>query len=163
MSRYFPLFIDLTGRKILLFGAGTIAARRLRGLVSFGAQVTVVAPEVSAAIQTIAEQFEDVRVEQRRYQLGEIAEADFVLSCCDDQETDRLIYQECRSKGIPVNIASDRTLCDFYFPALIEQEELTIGVCSGGEDHTRVRQVSAQLRAVLREEEDNADDSNWKP
>ena len=42
---YFPLFVDLRGKKILIAGAGKIAARRATALVEFGADVTVVAPE----------------------------------------------------------------------------------------------------------------------
>ena len=70
----------------------------------------------------------------------------FVLSATDDRETDRSVYEECKEKGIPVNIASDQTMCDFQFPALIQQEDLVIGVNSGGRDHRKVRRISEKIR-----------------
>ena len=42
---YFPLFIDLTRKKILVAGGGAIALRRVRTLLRFGADIHVIAPE----------------------------------------------------------------------------------------------------------------------
>ena len=47
----FPLFIDLKDKKVLIVGAGAIAARRATVLVEFGAKVTVVAPEEGSGVQ----------------------------------------------------------------------------------------------------------------
>ena len=55
MSRYFPLFIDLEKKKITVIGAGTIASRRIRTLLNFGAQITVLAPEASEEVRKLAE------------------------------------------------------------------------------------------------------------
>jgi siroheme synthase-like protein len=152
MSRYFPLFVDLTGKTVLLFGAGKIAARRLRGLVEFGAIVTVTAPEIGKDVRALAQSYpQQITLRERRYQPGEIAEAVLVLSAIADPEADRQIFEECRQKRIPVNLASDQTRCDFYFPALVQQDDLILGVSSGGTDHRKVRRVSAWLRRQLAE------------
>ena len=42
---YFPLFVDLNEKQIVVVGAGTIAKRRIRTLVSFTNHLTVIAPE----------------------------------------------------------------------------------------------------------------------
>ncbi len=160
MSAYFPLFVSLTDKKILLYGAGSIAARRLNGLVRYGARVTVVAPHIGDTVRELIERYpSQITLEERRYVCGEIADADLVLSATDDRTADAQIYDECRRKHIPVNIASDQTQCDFYFPALIEVDGLTIGVSSGGTDHKKVRRVSAAIRRALAEQEEpHADD-----
>ena len=49
MSRYFPLFVDLEQEKIVVVGAGRIAERRIRTLLSFDARITVLAPEATEA------------------------------------------------------------------------------------------------------------------
>ena len=56
MSRYFPLFIDLEGKKIAVVGAGKIASRRIRTLLEFGAELTVLAPEASEEVRCLAEE-----------------------------------------------------------------------------------------------------------
>lgn len=154
---YFPLFVDLQDKPVALYGAGQIAARRLCGLLRFGAQVTVTAPEISEEIRVLAQKYAaQVTLMQARYTAGSIPKVMLALSATNDPDTDRQIYAECRTKGIPVNIASDQSLCDFYFPALVEQDGIVAGISSGGADHKRVRQVSAAIREVLaREEEKN--------
>ena len=54
MGRYFPLFVDLEGKKVVVVGAGTIAGRRIRTLLDFGARITVIAPEAVDQIRTLA-------------------------------------------------------------------------------------------------------------
>lgn len=152
---WFPLFIDLKGKSVVMYGAGQIAARRLRGLLRFGAQVTVIAPDLSDEVRALAQEYtQSMTLRVQRYQPGRIPDAALVLSATDDPQTDREIAAECRAKGIPVNIASDQSLCDFYFPALVEQDGIVAGISSGGADHKRVRRVSAAIRAVLAEEEE---------
>ena len=50
---FFPIFLDLTGKRILVVGAGRIATRRIRTLLPFGAALTVVASEPSDEISSI--------------------------------------------------------------------------------------------------------------
>ncbi len=153
---WFPLFVNLEGKPVALYGAGHIAARRLGGLLRFGARVTVTAPEISEEVRALAREYENqVELIAQRYQPDSIPDAVLVLSATDDPDADRQIYEECRSKGIPVNIASNQALCDFYFPALVEQDDIVAGISSGGVDHKRVKHVSAAIRAALTVEKEN--------
>lgn len=150
MSPYFPLFVSLSNKKILVFGAGRIAARRVAALLRYGAVVTVVAPQVRDEIRELQKNSAgQLLVEQRAYCRSEIQEdhADYVLAVTDDWEVNRMICRECRHKEIPVNNASDSGQCDFYFPALIEQDGLVIGVTSTDGDHRKVAEFCKGLRA----------------
>lgn len=145
-SRYFPIFIDLSEKTCIVYGGGTIAARRVSGLLRFGARVTVYAVRLGEDLQELSLTYPKTLVlREQPYQPG-IPDADFVFSCTDDRCVDEAIHKECRKRGIPVNIASDRSLCDFYFPALVEQEDMVIGICSGGRNHRKVREFAARLR-----------------
>lgn len=152
-EKYFPLYISMKGRRCLVYGGGQIASRRIGALLRFGAEVWVTAPRVCDAIWKYRLQYPgQCRIVEDIYRPG-IVEADFVLACTDVEEVQEEIYRECRSRGILVNLASDQNKCDFFFPALVEQEELVIGVCSGGTDHSRVRRMAQKLRMWLEEQE----------
>lgn len=143
---YFPIFIDLKGKRCILYGGGEIAVRRAKGLLRFGARVLVIAPRIGDGMERLMQEYPGrLKADYTCYKKG-IPEGDFVFSCTDDPKADREIYQECKTRGIPVNIASDQSLCDFLFPALAEGDGLVVGISSGGRDHKKVRQFSKKLR-----------------
>lgn len=154
MSGYFPLFFHIEQKRFRVFGAGSVAARRVEGLLRHGAFVTVAAPRIDEGIRALEKQYPGTLVvEQRAYRMSEIQddETDYVLAATDDPQVNLAICRECRHKNIPVNNASDRSACDFYFPALAEEENIIIGVASTDGDHERVARVGAALREILKE------------
>ena len=82
---------------------------------------------------------------------------ELVLAATDSRPTDHMIWEICKKNHIWVNVASDQTLCDFHFPALIETDEIVTGVTSNSGNHRKVREVSAKIREVLDAENKNLD------
>jgi len=147
----FPLFVDISGWNVLVFGGGGIAARRVRTLSLFGPSVRIISDGLCPSLA------EDLPAgctwEQRRYIPGEIprdGSVRMVLAATGDPEVNRQITAECRGKGIPANNASDREDCDFYFPAVIQEDNMILGLTSDGSDHRKVRKTAAQLRDFFR-------------
>ena len=151
MSTYFPLFFDLQGRNVRVFGGGMIATRRVEVLLESGANVRVVSPEMTGALERLASQQERLSLDYRKYCSGELAKEDIVLAATNDEHVNTEIYEECRQKQIPVNVASDKEKCDFYFPALIREGNLVIGVTAGGEDHRKVAEAAKKIRGLFKE------------
>lgn len=150
METYFPIFINLEGKKIQVFGGGKIAARRVLTLLQFGARVQVTAPEISDTLKQAAEQEGFLTLEYRGYQTGELQDADFVLAATCDDKVNEMIFQECRHKEIPVNVASDQEKCDFYFPGVAKHGEITVGVTAGGKNHKKAAEVTENIRELLK-------------
>ena len=154
MSRYFPLFIDLEKKKITVIGAGTIASRRIRTLLNFGAQITVLAPEASEEVRKLAEKG---RLVWRKGAYapglpGLLEDAVFVLAATDDREVNEAVRQECRTLGVPVNLSDDRKKCDFYSGNRFRSRHR--GRCHGGGkgSQTCERSDRADKRAAVQRE-----------
>ncbi|WP_182430608.1 bifunctional precorrin-2 dehydrogenase/sirohydrochlorin ferrochelatase [Clostridium sp. OM02-18AC] len=160
---YFPLFVDLQGKNILIVGAGKIAARRATVLVEFGADVTVVAPEANAfsngsnknqqspwecrsvSVPTLAE--EGALVWKRRiFEAQDLNQKFLVLAATNDPAVNDEIARLCHERGIPVNHAGDQSQCDFQFPAIARRDPVVIGINAGGKNHRLVKRVAAGLR-----------------
>jgi len=156
-QRYFPFFIDITGKKVLVAGAGSIALRRVSALLRFCAVITVVAPQMREEFQKLQRQYGEDRLHLEQKECGpeHIKGYDLVLTATDSQKTDHMIWEACKKHHVWVNVASDQSLCDFRFPALAETEELVVGITSNTGDHKKVRSVSAQIREVLETENYN--------
>ena len=144
---YFPMFIDLTDRKIFVAGGGRIARRRIEALVKFGADIHVAAPQVGREIALLAEEGK-IKILLREYRPSDLDGMEFAIAATDDREVNRAVYAECRKRGIPVNVADDKTLCDFYFPALVLTDDVVIGIGSGGESPGRVKEVRQRIEKL---------------
>lgn len=145
---YFPMFIDLKDKKILVAGGGSIALRRVRTLLKFGADVSIVSPRLCEELIQLEEEGE-ITVELREYRTGDIDGAEIVLAATDNHEVNRRIWEECRAAGITVNTADDRNLCDFYFPSVVMTDDTVIGINCGGMDHAKVKETRKKIEKTL--------------
>lgn len=149
---YFPLFVDIRGKKILIVGAGTIAARRAEALLGFGPDLTVVAPEISEKILELAKKG-CLQVRTRAYKTGDCQGCWMVLAASDDRNLNAQVCKEAKEAGAVVNNASDRTQCDFYFPGLIRRGPAVIGINAGGADHKLAKALRIQIEKGLKSPE----------
>lgn len=141
---YFPMFVDLSEKRALVVGAGRIAARRVGTLMAFCGHIRVVAPEVSPEMAAL-----DVDVARRRFEVGDLEGADLVLAATDDIRLNAEIARLCRQRGVPVNVSSDRTLCDFYFPGVAMAGNVVAGISASGVDHRLAHRATGAVREAL--------------
>lgn len=144
------MFIDLTDKKILVAGGGTIALRRIRTLLKFRADIRVIAPELCEELAQLEEEGK-IAAERREYRTPDIDGVQIVLAATDDHEVNRRIWEECRAAGVTVNVADDRSLCDFYFPSIVMTEDTVIGINCGGEDHAKVKETRIKIEEMFGE------------
>lgn len=152
----FPVFIPLKGKKILVVGGGKVANRRVRSLLPFGADITVIAPEVAGHLVEYEKEGK-IQIRRHRFTKEDLEGQPFaVLAATDKKEINETITFLCRERFIFVNNASDAQMCDFYFPALARRETVIAGVCGDGSDHREVARAAEKIRKCLeREDEDN--------
>ena len=146
---YFPLFVDLNEKQIVVVGAGTIAKRRIRTLVSFTNHLTVIAPEVNRELLDM-EKAGMLRIKRKNYERKDIYDADYVIAATNDHQINSDIYSACKCMGITVNVCSDKTKCDFYFPGIAKDGDTVVGITSGGGDHRLAAKISVAVRQILR-------------
>ncbi len=143
-SPRFPLFVDLTGKKVVLVGGGTIAARRIATLRLFGCEIEVVAPELKCSP-------EGLLWKQRAYTSGDLEGACLAIAATDSRSVNHQVGMDAGELGIPVSVADCESECTFYFPAVCTGENLIAGVVSGGKDHHRTARAAKAIRRALEE------------
>ena len=145
-TAYFPLFVDMRGKKILVIGGGSIAERRISALSSYGADITVISPEVTEVIERLAS-----RCVKKKYQNGDIAaEKPFlVIAATDDRQANHEAMLEAVSLDINISVADRREECTCYFPAIAENENFIAGLVSKNGDHSGVKQTAEKIRRLL--------------
>lgn len=141
---FFPMFVDLAKKHVLVVGAGHIAARRIETLKLFCDDITVMAPEIRPEIEGMG-----VALRRRPYEPADLDGADLVIAATDDSALNAEIAQDCRALGIPVNVISDQTLCDFYFPGVSVSGPVVAGVTASGTDHRLAKRATEAVRDAL--------------
>ena len=147
---YFPLFVDLSEKKVYVIGAGTIAKRRIRSLIDFTDCLTVVAPEVNPELNSL-EQEKKIMILRKKFKLQDITDADLVIAATNDHTLNNDIYEFCRENNIMVNVCNDKEKCDFYFPGLAMKDNVVVGVTANGTNHKMARKVVEKIREMLEE------------
>ena len=140
----FPMFVELAGRQVLIFGGGTVACRRASSLLPFGPELRVIAPAVVPELEALG-----VPISRRSYVPGELERPFLVLAATDDPAVNAAIAAEARAKGAWANNASDHRDCAFFFPALALSPELTVGITGTGENHGRVKAAAEKIRELV--------------
>lgn len=151
-KQYFPLFMDISDKKIVVVGAGKIAARRVKTLVDFGAAIVVVAPQISPELEQL-EQEHKITIIRREYQREDIYDAWMVLATTDNHKLNEEIYSVAKCLGALVNVASNREKCDFHFPGIVKKDSYVVGINASGKDHHGAAVLREKISEVLEEYE----------
>jgi len=143
---YLPLFHDVRGANALVVGGGTVAFRKIRALLSRGAAVTVVATELSRPVQELARHGE-IHAITGAFRPDHIDGASLVFAATSDAHVNARVSREAKLRNIPVNVADAPELCSFILPAIVQGEEYTLAVSTGGKNPG----VARSLREFLEE------------
>ena len=148
MSAYYPVFLDLTDRPVLVVGGGPVAEGKVEGLLAAGANVTVVSPTVTPRLAGWAAAG---RIEYlpRPYQDGDVAGRRLALVATDDPAVSGAVAAEGRERGIWVNAADEPARCDFILPAVIRRGRLVVAVSTGGASPAAARAIREELEGYL--------------
>jgi len=143
-NTYLPISLSMKNRRCLIVGGGRVALRKVENLLNYEADITVIAPEVEERIGYFASK-DLLKLEKREYESPEASEYNLVISASNDDELNKLVYDDCQASGTPANIVDNPQLCDFIFPAVVRRDYLTVSVSSDG----KAPFLSGNLRLIL--------------
>ena len=135
--------LNLTDRRVVVFGGGTVAQRRLGLLVASGAAVHVISREVTPAVEGMATAGQ-ITLELRPYQEGDLEGAWYAIASTDEPETNAAIVAEAERHRVFCVRADNAKHGTAVTPASAEYDGMRIGVLAGG-DHRR----SAAVRTAV--------------
>ncbi len=163
----YPVILDVSGRRCLVVGGGPVAARRALGLLVSGARVTVVAPEVVTAIDRLAAATPTggtdrstgpagtggtggaLEIVRRRYQAGEAARYDLVVTATGAPAVDRAVVSDALAAAVPVNSADQDSPGSVQLPAVHRDGPVVVAVSTGGASPALARWLRDRIAGSL--------------
>ncbi len=128
--KLYPIMMNLEGKRVVVIGGGSVAARKVSSLLESGAVPAVISPELRDGLKALShegkidwlpERFEEASLDQ-------YPDTVLIFGATDRRDVNLKIHKAAKDRKIPCNIADVPDLCTFIVPAVITQGELMIAV-----------------------------------
>jgi len=134
---YFPFFIDVSEKKIIVTGSGKKAQDKVEKMKPFCRNIIVI---------TSSEKVIGGECWERM-----LSDAFAVVAAEENMEANAAVVRYCREQKIPVNAVDNPEFCDFFFPSVISEGELSIGISTGVTVPAAAAEIRRRVEKVLPE------------
>jgi siroheme synthase-like protein len=144
--QFLPVSLNITGKKIVLIGGGSVAFHKASTLRRFTDAVKVVAPEFHSGFASLP-----VELAQKAYEPDDLAGAFLAYICTENEALNEAVKNDCAARGILASVCDNPSRCDFISPAIHKDENVTIAVSSSAQSVRQSINIRNQIRALIEE------------
>ena len=130
MAKY-PIFLELSGRRVVVIGGGAVAVRKARALLAAGARLVVVAEYVDDVLTALC-QGTNAKLIKSKYSKDYLTGAVLAIAATNDAQQNKQIYKDCQELEVLCNVVDGPELCDFFVPAVVKRGDLQIAIGTEG-------------------------------
>ena len=150
---WFPLFINLENKKVLVIGGGKVAAKKIEKILEYGADITVVTENV---VEEKLLKLENVKIENNKKIENDKAKIEklvkgyfLVIAATDNEELNENIANVCDSNGMLINNVSSKVKMNAMFGGIVKNSEFQIAISTSGKNCKRSRAMKSEIQKVL--------------
>ncbi|HLG30601.1 MAG TPA: bifunctional precorrin-2 dehydrogenase/sirohydrochlorin ferrochelatase, partial [Candidatus Brocadiales bacterium] len=122
MPKYYPINLNIQGKKCVIIGGGEVAYRKACSLKDADAEVTVVCPEPCPELT----KEKDITLIKKRYDESDLDGAFLIIAATDDADVNRNVFQDASKRNLLVNVVDCPELCSFIVPSSVVRGDLCI-------------------------------------
>ena len=148
---YYPMFLNISGKKCVVVGGGRVALRKVRALLEHGASIEVISPDLCPELIELAERGR-IHTSRRHYQPGDLQKALIAIAATDNSDINQQVVKEAQSEAVLVNVADDLENSDFIVPSYARRGGVTIAVSTAGRSPALARKIRTRLEKELGDE-----------
>ena len=149
--RYYPINLNIKNRNCLVVGGGGVGTRKVMMLLKCGADVTVISPEFSEKLLSLAEKGA-ITLKKRSYHPSDLEDMLIVFGASSNADLNRQIATDARRLNLLCNIADSPENCDFIVPSTLTRGDLTLAISTSGKSPALARKLRRQLEKEIGEE-----------
>lgn len=145
---HFPLFLNLRGRRVLVVGAGLVAARKIALLLSAGARITVVAKSAHPSVRAQADQGH-VTLHLCPFEAQWLQGVWLVIAATNDEALNAAVAQAAAARQLWCNVVDDAARSSAQVPAIVDRAPVTIAISSGGAAPVIARRLRERIESLV--------------
>lgn len=151
MPNYYPIYIDLEDKPVLVVGGGTVALRKVTTLLQYGALVRIVSPKLVPELHDLVDD-NKCQWMTKEYSIEDIGDALLVFSCTEKEDVNFKVAQDAKALKRLINAVDDPKNCTFIVPSIMKKGDLTIAVSTGGSSPMAARLIRQELEEIYGDE-----------
>jgi len=148
---YYPILVDLRGKKVLVVGGGNVARRKIGSLLAHGAMVEVVAKELDPEVAAWAEKGL-IKYSGQAFSESPLETFFMVIAATNDASFNRQVSRMAQEHGLLVNAVDQPSDCNFIVPSVLRRGDLVVAVSSSGKSPAFARKTREDLEQQFGEE-----------
>jgi len=141
---YYPIFVDLKDKKVVVVGGGNVAQRKIDTLLQCGADVYIISRELSPELQKCLEEGK-IKLLGRRFSKGYLQDAFLIIASTDDSKLNRRVSSVARDMGILVNVVDLPADSNFIVPSVVKRGDLLIAISTSGKSPAMAKRIREGL------------------
>jgi len=149
--RYYPVNLDIKGRKCLVIGGGEVGTRKVKSLLECMASVTVVSPAASEKLLKLSG-LDMITLIKRSYVESDLEGMFLVICATDDEKLNRQVSRDAEKLNMLCNIADRPEACNFILPSVVKRGDLVISISTSGKSPAYAEKLRKDLEKQYGEE-----------
>ncbi|NIA08823.1 MAG: bifunctional precorrin-2 dehydrogenase/sirohydrochlorin ferrochelatase [Nitrospiraceae bacterium] len=145
---YYPLFIDLKKKKVLVVGGGDVAERKVKGLLDTQACIKLVSPKITDSLEKWVSKGLIDHI-AREFVPGDLDSAWLVIAATDDPIVQEAVYREASAHRIFCNVVDQPELCSFIVPSTVRRGDLCLAISTGGKSPALAQHLRRKFEKEL--------------
>jgi len=148
---YYPVFLDLNGQKVLVVGGGEVAERKVKSLLLYGCEISIISPHLTAYLKELV-------VKKKIYHIPHeslnafLDDAFIVIAATDDSTLNSQIASQSKERGILVNVVDEPSNCSFIMPSVIKRGDLQIAISTAGKSPALAKKIRKEMDSMFGQE-----------
>ena len=141
---YYPAFINVENRTCLVIEGGEFAEEKVFKLLSHGAKIKIVSPDITKNIKNILDKEEVVWI-KRKYSSGDLKDVFIAISATGDEVANDQVFKEAEDRNVLLNVVDVTHLCTFIAPSVATRGGVTVATSTGGSSPALARKFRETL------------------
>ena len=142
---FYPMFVDLEGRRCLVVGGGPVAAEKVGKLLLHGAVVRLVTPAMTDELATMVASGDVAEHRPRAYLPEDLDGCFLVIAATNLDAINRMVWQDAEALNLLCNVVDVPPLCNFIVPSIVRRGELALAVSTGGASPVVAKHIRREL------------------
>jgi precorrin-2 dehydrogenase/sirohydrochlorin ferrochelatase len=147
-TAYYPIFLDLRDKNVLVVGGGKVAERKILNLLRYGCRIHVVSPGLTSQLEKLVAEKKIQHIPEQSLNQA-MSEASMVIAATDDPAVNGQIASRAKEQGLLVNAVDQPQDCNFIMPSIVKSGDLQIAISTGGKSPALAKKIRKELQVLF--------------